>query len=141
MHINFNWITENAAARGHSKTRDVVVSKTKGGSQNGVDRYAAAVVIPEHVMKLARFVVGDRVVIGVACNDELGRCLAIKRVVKGGHKIGPATSKTGVSFDGNCIRGRVQFMWPEDMHEDFVAADGNAKIMDDGILLVWEGVQ
>lgn len=141
MNIQFNWVNDEARNRNSSAFGGVVVTKNKGGVDG---RYAAAITFPVEVMRAARFVVGDRALVGVGYDAELGRCLAIKRVVSGGHKIGPATSKANSkprSSEGQCLRGRLQMIWPDDMHEGFEAPKENIKILEDGTLLVWEGLK
>ena len=144
MTIQFNWVNDNGSNRGNSAHDSVVVTKNKGGMIGEERRFAAAITFPIEVMRAARFVVGDRALVGVAHDSELGRCIAIKRVVSGGHKIGPATSKVNAkprSSEGQCIRGRLQMMWTDDMHEGFEAPKENIKILEDGTLIVWEGLK
>ena len=145
MTIQFDWVNANATgSRGRCASTNLVIKKNKGGTVNGVDRYSAAITIPLEVMKSARLVIGDRAIVGVAHDLERGRCLAIKRVVRGGHKIGPATTKEDKSeagSEGKQLRGRIQMMWPEGMHEDFVAPSKNMEQLDDGTIVLWEGLQ
>jgi len=144
MDVKFSWVNETAQGRGRSVHDAVVVTKNKGGIVGEERRYAAAIILPLEVMRAARFVIGDRALIGVAHDPELGRCIAIKRVINGGHKISPATGKVHGrkdGGDGQCLRGRIQMMWPDNMHDNFEAPKENLKIMEDGTLMVWEGLK
>lgn len=146
MAIQFKWVNGSTGGASQKKLDSVTVTKNKGGETDGVQRYAAAITIPVEVMKSARFVIGDRVIIGFGIDSELGRCVAFKRVVNGGYKIGPATSarqdKGGAErCVGQMIRGRIQLTWNDSVHDGFEGPKENIKIDDDGTLIVWEGAQ
>lgn len=94
MHISFNWVnTDHTARKGFSKAA-ITVSKSKyTAKKDGVTRTATVVRIRFDAMKKARFVIGDRVMIGTAVVNG-SEFLAVRRVPDGGYAIsGPKENK------------------------------------------------
>jgi len=146
MTIIFDWVQpKRASGNQPANYESMFVSHVKTGkNKDGTLRFGVAVVIPEKMMKSARFVIGDRAVIGFGFDPEKGRCVAVKRVVSNGYKLAPASGGTKGVADkekGKVMRSRVQSSeTPEGAHKDFSSHDGGFEVMDDGTLMAWEGL-
>ena len=146
MTIIFDWVQpKRASGNQPANYESMIVSHVKAGkNKDGTLRFGVAVVIPEKMMKSARFVIGDRAVIGFGFDPEKGRCVAVKRVVSNGYKLVPASGGTKGAADkekGKVMRSRVQSTeTPEGAHKDFSSHDGGFEVMDDGTLMAWEGL-
>ena len=144
MSINFNWVKSPNTNRGRglATTEDIVVKKVKNGVDvHGVQQFKYTLTIPVTAMKMARFVIGDRVNVGFGYDPSKGNCLAIRRVVSGGHMLGVSSSnKKGQSKDsiGKILRSRIQFtdnIGPE----YFDSANGGYDVDENGMLIAWDG--
>ena len=147
MTIIFDWVQpKRSSGNQPANYESMFVSHVKTGkNKDGTLRFGVAVVIPEKMMKSARFVIGDRAVIGFGFDPEKGRCVAVKRVVSNGYRLGPASGPKGAGnadkAKGKVIRSRVQSTeTPEGAHKDFSSHNGGIEVMDDGTLLAWEGL-
>ncbi|MDT8372244.1 MAG: hypothetical protein RQ783_09705 [Gammaproteobacteria bacterium] len=146
MTIIFDWVkskpkTQNAS---NKPLDEMYISVTNSGKQaNGDARKSLAVVIPLKMMRDARFVIGDRIEVGFAINSELGRCVAIKRVLAGGHTLSPASIHAGKGAtkkaQGSVMRSRVKITYQDDEFRGFTTAKGGYMIDDEGMLIAWEG--
>ena len=145
MQMKFVWVNEGSRPGTTSSMDHMVITKNKAGIKGGIQRFAASITIPVEMMKSARFVISDRVMVGFCIDADRGRCAALRRVTVGGHKIGPASGpqeKGGSAKTyGKVIRGRVQLAWDDVIQLDFHSSGGCFEVLDDGTLVVWEGAK
>lgn len=100
MQINFDWVNPTKQGRhGTWKTGIIVSRNDYKCKKNGVLRVSTVVRLAPDVMKKARFVIGDRVMVGIATVSG-DKFLALRRVPEGGYCISGPSARKGTSSTG-----------------------------------------
>lgn len=100
MQIQFDWVNPLRVGRNGYTSSGITVSRNDYKDKNGSIRISTVVRFAPDVMKKARFVIGDRVMVGIARINE-DRFLAVRRVTEGGYAISGPSARKGKASNGH----------------------------------------